>query len=69
MILKTEAERIASLETLVDIIREEQKETNRKLDELLTLRNKGAGIFWLITILVGTGIFGILSNILTWAKG
>ena len=57
----TQAERIARLETEVSILREELKDANRKLDDLLALKAKGAGAFWLMSILFGAGFAAILS--------
>lgn len=65
----TDGERIASLETMVSIMRQDQVETNQKLDELLALRYKGVGAFWLASALLGTGIVGSLLTFLTWLKG
>lgn len=66
---KSDGERIAALETLVGILREEQREANRKLDELLTFRNKGVGAFWLASALLGTGIVGSIVTFISWLKG
>jgi hypothetical protein len=41
-------------------------EVNDKLDNLLALRNKGAGIFWLISSLIGTGILGAIVELIHW---
>lgn len=62
---KTQAERIAALETQMEYIKAELEASNRKLDELLALRNKGLGAFWLMTMLFGTSVFGLFS----WWKG
>lgn len=64
--LPTQGERIASLETQVSLMRAEQIATNAKLDELLALRNKGLGAFWLATSLLGTGIVGIFATVYGW---
>ena len=37
---------------------EQFTDIGKKLDDLLTLRNKGAGIFWLISSLMGVGFIG-----------
>lgn len=57
------AERVARLETEVKQILSNQTESreavsnvNDKLDELLALKNKGMGAFWLASALAGTGI-------------
>lgn len=56
----TQAERISALEVRVSDIQKQQQEINNKLDELLGLRNKGVGAFWLASALLGTGIVGFL---------
>lgn len=37
---------------------EQFTDIGKKLDDLLTLRNKGAGVFWLISSLMGVGLIG-----------
>lgn len=56
----TQAERIAALEVRVSEMQKQQTEINNKLDDLLGLRNKGVGVFWLASALLGTGIVGFL---------
>lgn len=62
-------ERIASMEVEVRELKkafnDHKADTNKrfeeisdKLDALLALRNKGAGVVWLVSGLVGTGIIG-----------
>jgi hypothetical protein len=36
---------------------------NDKLDDLLALRNKGAGIVWLVSGLIGAGVIGGLMQL------
>lgn len=45
------------------------KGLNDKLDELLALRNKGAGVVWLISGLIGTGIMGACIQFFKWFTG
>lgn len=52
-----------------DEISRRQDEANSKLDDLLALRNKGAGVFWLIATLVGTGIVGGAWQVLSYLFG
>jgi hypothetical protein len=40
-----------------------------KLDELLGLKNKGMGAFWLASSLLGTSLIGAVSFFLSWMKG
>ncbi len=56
----TQAERIAALEVQVSDMQKQQQQINDKLDELLALRNKGIGAFWLSSGLLGTGIVGFI---------
>lgn len=62
---RDEIERLARLEVIVERIEKEQLEASlerrsqtAKLDELLALRHKGVGAFWLASALLGTGIVG-----------
>jgi hypothetical protein len=62
-------ERMARVETEVTGLKEafeaHKLDTNirlttmdKKLDDLLALRNKGAGVVWLVSGLIGTGLIG-----------
>lgn len=75
----TQAERISSLEAQVANMRAEQlaaqiatskthQDMNGKLDELIALRNKGAGVFWLISIILGTSVIGLATWVASWFK-
>lgn len=65
----TNEERITALEVQVRDIREDLSGINDKLDTLLALRNKGAGVFWLISALFGTGMIGFMTWLLDHARG
>lgn len=78
--MTTSAERLVTVEVEVRELKkafeehknetkEELSEVNRKLDDLLTLRNKGAGIFWLVSGLFGAGIVGAFWQFIQWLKG
>lgn len=54
-------ERLAALETKVADMNEQIKSIDTKLDTLIDLRNKGAGIFWLITAVFSTGAVGLMT--------
>lgn len=63
-------ERLTKLEVEMEQVLKSQeefkasiKEINDKLDTLVTLKYKGMGVFWLASILMGTGIFGFFSQI------
>lgn len=45
------------------------EDANKKLDELLALRNKGAGVLWLLGGVISTGILGVIVELMNWMKG
>lgn len=61
-----QAERIRALEVQVQHVRDQQTEIASKLDELLAMRNKGIGAFWLASTLFGTGMVGMIVQIISW---
>lgn len=62
----TQAERIAALEVRVSDVLKNQQEINDKLDDLLAMRNKGIGAFWLASTLLGTGIVSFIIQLMKW---
>ena len=72
----SQVERIAQLEVKVDHLTDELSDANHslknvsgKLDELLVLRNKGAGVFWLAATLFGTSVIGITTWVINMFRG
>lgn len=63
------AERIAILELKVGQLSADVQSMESKLDELLLLRSKGMGAFWLASSLFGTGLLGVLYYIVQWIRG
>lgn len=59
----TQAERIAALEVKVDDFSRELKEQSQKLDDLLALKNKGMGAFWLASTLAGIVFYSLVDVI------
>lgn len=57
-------ERLSVLETKVARLPEIEK----KLDELIALRHKGMGAFWLASSLIGTSIVGAIVQFIDWFK-
>lgn len=57
-------ERLVRVEEQVNELRDKVDSMEGKLDELLALRYKGAGAFWLAAALLGTGIIGSITQIL-----
>lgn len=53
-----------------DSTNKEFEEIKNKLDSLLALRNKGAGVVWLVSGLIGTGLIGGLIQLFHffWSK-
>jgi len=60
--------RLALLEHKVSNIEMKIEALNTKMDELLALRSKGMGAFWVASLLFGTGIFGFVMTMLSWMK-
>lgn len=52
-------ERVAILETRLSDL----EEIKSKLDELLHLKSKGAGALWFISLIIGSAIVGLFSNV------
>lgn len=67
--MSTNAERLAVLETQMKDLKDRVESMDAKLDDLLTLRHKGVGAFWLASMLFGTGIAGALLGVISWFKG
>jgi hypothetical protein len=59
-------ERIAKLEERVDELSTRLGRVENKLDQLLELKNKGAGAFWLVSLIFGTGIIGGFATLVHW---
>lgn len=73
--MTTQAERITSLEVEnrqlkdeVKGLRDDVRKLTVKLDELLTLKAKGQGAFWLATLIFGTSIAGAISYLVSYFK-
>ena len=74
--MTTQAERLARVEeqmkALTVVVERNQKDADerlekidKKLDDLLAIRNKGAGVIWLF----GTGFIGSVYALIDWLKG
>jgi len=62
------AQRIAVLELEVKNLNAELSDVSKKLDELLQLRSKGMGAFWLASTLLGTGLVGAATVLFNWFR-
>lgn len=61
-----EAERVRTIEVKQDDLQSAVTSMDAKLDELLALKNKGMGAFWLASILIGaafTAVVTFVSNL------
>lgn len=67
--MTTQAERLARLEERVNALEGKVDSMNDKLDELLAIKNRGLGAFWLASTLFGTSIIGGLALIFSWFRG
>jgi hypothetical protein len=64
----TQAERITSLEVRVSDLTDEVKELTKIIAELVALKNKGAGAFWLASSLFGVSLISAAAYIASWFK-
>lgn len=72
----TQGERITALEIQVGYMAQElekavekMSENNEKLEELVSLKNRGMGAFWLASTVLGAGVVGILMQLFSWFRG
>lgn len=64
-----EAERVKALEVHQAEQRGMHTEMNEKLDELLALKHKGLGAFWLASIIIGAAFTAALSLFSNFFRG
>jgi hypothetical protein len=65
----TEAERIAALEERMKASEKRDEEIIAKLDDLLALKNKGMGAFWIVSIIMGAAFTAVMSLVTGWLNG
>lgn len=66
--MKSDAERIAILETKFDQMEEHISDISAKLDQLLELKSKGLGAFWLVSLIFGSGVLGVIMMVANYFK-
>lgn len=59
MTIKSDLERIAILETKFEEVQKDLTKIGSKLDELLELKSRGFGAFWLVGLIFGSGVIGL----------
>lgn len=64
----TQVERITALEVQVESLTKKVDSMDSKLDDLIGLRNKGAGAFLLASALFGTTLVGLVTLVISWFK-
>lgn len=64
-----DGERITAVEVKVEDLVKKVETMDHKLDQLLELKSKGMGAFWLASLILGTGIMGMFASFITWFKG
>ena len=64
--VRTEAERIAVLETKQTAMEKQLTSIEEKLDALLELKSKGMGALGLATLIIGAGGIGLITLILNF---
>lgn len=67
--MTSQAERIARVEEQVIELKTKVDRMEGKIDELLALKYKGAGAFWLASALIGTGIVGFITQVFHFFGG
>jgi len=60
---------VTVLEYRVTQMEKDLQRVDAKLDQLLELRSKGMGAFWLASILFGTGLVGLFTTLMSYLKG
>jgi hypothetical protein len=62
--MSSQVERITAVETRLQSLESTVGSMDKKLDDLLALKYKGAGAFWLASTIIGTGIIALLTQFL-----
>lgn len=65
----TDVERIAVLEIEVEMLKESLEKISTKLDALLELKTKGMGALGLVSLILGSGVIGIIVMAVNFFKG
>lgn len=63
------AAQIAQIEERVDWLVKELSAQDKKLDQLLELKNKGLGAVWLVALIFSSGIIASLAGAFNWLRG
>lgn len=61
-------ERLAVIEHRLNTVESNYKAIDQKLDQIVSLRDRGMGAFWLASALVGIGGLSLVSLAFKWIK-
>jgi len=67
--MSIEGERIAVLETKYQVMEEKLDKIAEQLNSLLELKAKGIGAIGLVSLILGSGIIGIVTMAINYFKG
>ena len=62
------SERLAVIEHRLSTVEANYKTIDQKLDQIVSLRDRGMGAFWLASALVDIGGLSLITAILKWGK-
>lgn len=62
-------QRVAVLETEWQRTKDDLKEIKEKLDELLQLKSRGIGAIQLVSLIIGSGVIGIIVTVMNLFSG
>lgn len=61
--------RIAVLEEQMRTLIDKTEERDKKIDQLLDLKNRGVGAFWLASLIMGSGTVTLMLTFIDWLRG
>ena len=61
-----DGERIAILETKFETLQGDLTHIKQQLDELLHLKSKGMGALWLVSLIIGSGMLGLILTLVNF---
>ena len=61
--------RLAVLEEQMKVLIEKTEARDKKIDQLLDLKNRGVGAFWLASLIMGSGTVTLMLTFIDWLRG
>ena len=62
-------QRVAQMEKSIETTKTSITHMDGKLDQLLELKAKGMGAFWLVSLIFGSGVLASIVSAITWWRG